>query len=92
MDNQSQDGKVYWPKYYDICLLLCQKKQLKSQIILEVKWILKLNNWDMKINPTHEPNIVLCIEFIFSKEPEHRYFKKDYLPSLEKSRKYNPNI
>ena len=46
----------------------------------------------MEINATHEPDVDWYIDFISSKEPDHRYFKKDYLPSIEESRKYNSQI
>ena len=87
-----KNGELYCPKYSDINLLPCPKKPLKSHIIEEVKRILNLNNWDMEINATHEPDIDWCMEFISSNEPDHRYFKKDYLPSFEESRKFNSNI
>jgi hypothetical protein len=45
----------------------------------------------MDINATHQPDLEWCMAFISSHEPEHRYFKKDYLPSIEESRKYEEN-
>jgi hypothetical protein len=46
----------------------------------------------MEINPTHEPDVDWCMDIISSYEPDHRYFKKDYLPSIEESRKFNSVI
>jgi hypothetical protein len=80
-----RNGEIYCPQYKEIHLLPCPKKPLKSHIVAEVQRILKENNLNMDINPTHEPDIDWCMDFISSKDPEHRYFKKDYLPSIEES-------
>lgn len=76
-----RENKVYCPMYKDVRLLPCPDPPGKTAILREVLKASDLKKLDLGItNEGHIPNKEWLLVVLSTLEPDHLFFKKDYLP------------
>ena len=79
-----KDSKIWCPRYDYLKIRPCPRRPLKQYILEEVH--LELDKFNEKrktgIDEKHQPDIEWLLVVLATLNPEHRYFAKDYIPSL----------
>jgi len=89
-----KDGAVWCPRYEYLKLRACPRPPLKSLLISELH--LELNSFKEKrntaIDETHQPDVDWLLIALATLNANHRYFAKNYVPSVMETRKIFGNI
>ena len=83
-----KEGEVWCPRYEYVKLRPCPRPPLKSLMIEELHK--ELEEFKEKRNTgiwdKHEPDVEWLLVSLATLNPNHRYFKKDYVPTVKESR------
>jgi hypothetical protein len=89
-----KEGEVWCPRYEYLKLRPCPRPPLKSLIIEELHK--ELDSFKEKRNTgiweKHEPDVEWLLISLASINANHRYFAKDYVPSVKESRNIFGNV
>ena len=76
-----KDGIEWCPKYVDVKLRPCVDRPLKCYILDELCKELIAHNLKVTFDKSHTADADWLIVYLSTLNPEHRYFKKDYIPT-----------
>ena len=76
-----KEGNEWCPKYIDVKLRPCVDRPLKCYILNELCKELMAHNLKLTFDKSHTADVDWLIVCLSTLNPEHRYFKKDYIPT-----------